>query len=155
MATAPAQRLKVPTWRRDNHVGARRQPEHNGKSFSPGSGRHDREFAEWHRDNNQRNVAYRLHADWRASRSTRECNGSCNEYRHHHTVVGQWPFSIGPERRQPGRSNRIVKFGLAHNTWAVLAGGGASGNVDGNGSAATFSLSGGPILQSTAAVIST
>jgi len=39
-----------------------------------------------------------------------------------------------------------VKFGLAHNTWAVLAGGGASGNVDGNGSAATFSLSGGADL---------
>jgi sugar lactone lactonase YvrE len=43
-------------------------------------------------------------------------------------------------------NNRIVKFNLAGNTWTVLAGSGTSGNVDGVGSAATFSFNGTPDL---------
>ncbi|WP_345817712.1 hypothetical protein AAGS40_30400 (plasmid) [Paraburkholderia sp. PREW-6R] len=37
-------------------------------------------------------------------------------------------------------SNRIVKFNVDSNTWAIFAGSGASGNQDGPGTAATFTL---------------
>jgi hypothetical protein len=42
--------------------------------------------------------------------------------------------------------NRIVKFSLDSGTWAVLAGSGVSGNQDGPGPNATFTLSGSPDL---------
>ncbi len=38
-------------------------------------------------------------------------------------------------------NNRIVKFNVGSNTWAVFAGASASGNQDGVGTAATFTLS--------------
>jgi sugar lactone lactonase YvrE len=37
-------------------------------------------------------------------------------------------------------NNRIVKFNVGSNTWAVFAGSGTSGNQDGVGTAATFTL---------------
>lgn len=40
-----------------------------------------------------------------------------------------------------GANNRIVKFNVGSNTWAVFAGSGTSGNQDGVGTAATFTLS--------------
>ncbi|WP_295500773.1 hypothetical protein [uncultured Ralstonia sp.] len=43
-------------------------------------------------------------------------------------------------------NNRIVKFSLDSGTWAVLAGSGVSGNQDGPGPNATFTLSGSPDL---------
>jgi hypothetical protein len=43
-------------------------------------------------------------------------------------------------------NNRIVKFNVGSNTWAVFAGAGTSGNQDGVGTAATFTLYAGPDL---------
>lgn len=43
-------------------------------------------------------------------------------------------------------NNRIVKFNVGSNTWAVFAGSGTSGNQDGVGTAATFTLSATPDL---------